>query len=81
MLRLETLAREIVQGWGTPGNNARALAMEELLKEMGTNRVDFEKEIEEARLQTNDDLEIDDEPLLSVADDGVWVSAWIWVGA
>ena len=25
------------------------------------------------------DVEIDDEPVLSVADEGVWVSAWVWV--
>lgn len=27
----------------------------------------------------NDDLEIDDDARLSVADNGVWVQAWIWV--
>lgn len=27
----------------------------------------------------DDDLEIDDSPLLSPADDGVWVNAWVWV--
>jgi hypothetical protein len=26
-----------------------------------------------------DDTEIDDEPELSPADDGCWVSAWVWV--
>lgn len=29
----------------------------------------------------NDDLEIDDTPLLSVGDGGLWVSAWVWVPA
>lgn len=28
---------------------------------------------------SDDDIEIDDEPLLSAADDGTWVSAWVWV--
>jgi hypothetical protein len=37
--------------------------------------------IETARAQTDDDLEIDDTPLVSVADSGVWVSAWVWVPA
>lgn len=32
-----------------------------------------------AREQTDDDLEIDDEPELSPSDDGVWVAAWIWI--
>lgn len=27
----------------------------------------------------DDECEIDDKPLLSIADDGVWVSAWVWV--
>lgn len=39
----------------------------------------YAAEIEEARQECNDDLEIDDTPLLSVADEGVWVSAWVYV--
>lgn len=42
--------------------------------------------IKEARTQTNDELEIDDHPLISDARNepdrefgGVWVGAWIWV--
>lgn len=35
--------------------------------------------VEAARKRTNDNLEIDDCPLISEADNGVWVSAWIWV--
>lgn len=26
----------------------------------------------------SDDVEIDDEPVFSEADDGVWTSAWLW---
>lgn len=26
-----------------------------------------------------DDIEIDDEPAVSVADDGIWINAWVWV--
>lgn len=40
---------------------------------------DFANEIDEAREIITDDLEIDDEPFVSVADEGVWVSAWVWV--
>jgi hypothetical protein len=41
--------------------------------------------IEIARLQTSDELEIDDEPAVSIVDDngegnGAWVAAWVWVG-
>jgi hypothetical protein len=27
----------------------------------------------------NDDVEIDDEPAMSEADNGTWVAAWVWV--
>lgn len=41
----------------------------------------FGAEIAEAREQCDDDLEIDDVPLVSALEDGsgVWVAAWIWV--
>lgn len=36
--------------------------------------------IEQAREQyADDDLEIDDNPTVSPTDEGVWVSAWVWV--
>lgn len=41
--------------------------------------IDYAREIELARVNTNDDFEIDDNPIISAADDGVWVSSWIWV--
>lgn len=28
---------------------------------------------------STDDIEIDDRPILSIADEGVWVNAWLWV--
>lgn len=31
------------------------------------------------RMYTTDDLEIDDVPGVSPGEDGVWVSAWVWV--
>jgi hypothetical protein len=31
------------------------------------------------RVDTDDDLEVDDNPLYSRSDSGVWVSAWVWV--
>ena len=37
-------------------------------------------EIEAARDEwASDDIEIDDVPLVSPAEDGVWVNAWLWV--
>lgn len=31
------------------------------------------------QVDTDDELEVDDNPLFSVGDSGVWVSAWVWV--
>lgn len=37
--------------------------------------------IKQARAQyVNDDVEIDDYPMVSIGDGGTWVSAWVWVG-
>lgn len=53
------------------------------MKQDDEHRLRFEDQIEQARVDyamgSDDDLEIDDTPALSVADDGVWVSAWVWV--
>lgn len=39
-----------------------------------------EKLIDRAReLYANDDLEIDDDAVISASDDGCWVQAWVWV--
>lgn len=35
--------------------------------------------IETARKGATDDLEIDDDPMVSWADGGVWVNAWVWI--
>lgn len=41
----------------------------------------YSNEIETARGYdiVDDDLEIDEQPMIATAEDGVWVSAWIWV--
>lgn len=31
------------------------------------------------QVETSDELEVDDRPIFSEADDGVWVGAWVWV--
>ena len=33
------------------------------------------------RTNTNDDVQIDDDAKVSVADEGTWVQAWVWVPA
>lgn len=52
----------------------------ELLHDADPNVKDHDGTIEAARSNyADDDCEIDDKPLLSVADEGVWVSAWVYV--
>ena len=48
------------------------------------NRQPSEEELIYATLakeRTGDDLEVDDDPLVSIGDDGAFVSAWLWVPA
>jgi hypothetical protein len=30
--------------------------------------------------ETSEDIQIDDEPVVTVTEDGAWVAAWVWVG-
>lgn len=71
-------------------NEAKNLSAESLallnsavakVKDTQEERKAYADEIQLARdhYKVDDDLEIDDDPVLSVADDGVWVSSWIWI--
>ena len=46
-------------------------------------REEFADLISKARddytMDSSCNVEIDDDPVLSVADEGIWVSAWVWV--
>ena len=86
MLMLEQLARAAVKAHAE--NNEvdldRALnALDGQLDEIAADRIAHEDTITAARSNyaepSDGDIEIDDEPMLSVADEGVWVSAWVWV--
>lgn len=38
------------------------------------------EQIDRARkLHCSDDINVDDDAVVSVADEGVWVQAWVWV--
>lgn len=50
-----------------------------LIQERREDRATYAEQIERARDQADDDLEIDDYPEVSAGDNGVWVQAWIWV--
>lgn len=47
--------------------------------QVGAERKAYRLQIEEARELGTDELEISNFPMLSAAEDGVWVSAWVWV--
>lgn len=50
------------------------------IDEAGEQQVAYHADIEAARTKyADDDLEIDDEAFVSEADEGTWVSAWVWV--
>lgn len=50
------------------------------MSEFSKANEDFSDAISDAHSQyANDDVEIDAFPLISEADKGVWVSAWVWV--
>ena len=36
------------------------------------------EDIKRARALASNELEIDDAPMVSIGDQGVWVSAWVW---
>ena len=47
---------------------------------VGTVHEDYDTLVSAAReTHVSDDLEIDADPLLSEADEGTWVAAWVWV--
>jgi hypothetical protein len=54
-----------------------------LITQLEAEKLQYSEEILYAREcyaePSEDDLEIDEEPLLSVGEGGIWVSAWVWV--
>ena len=80
---LELLARNVIASWDS-GDLARAVReMGEYLEEMGAARKRHGFTIVAARSNcaepSGGEIEIDDDPLLSVGENGVWVSAWVHV--
>lgn len=79
-LMLEHHAARVVNGWETSDLAPAVRVLSERLTEIKEERAACANEIQQARdTYANDELEIDDEPLVSIADDGVWVGAWVWV--
>lgn len=55
----------------------------ETVKTVQNDRAEAANTIARARKhrKIDDELEIDDDPVLSIADEGTWVSAWLWIAA
>lgn len=76
---LITASRAVVAG--------KPAAMQELQTALGRvdsaleDQANCVEDIKRARELATDELEIDDEPMVSVGDRGVWVNAWVWVPA
>jgi hypothetical protein len=87
MLKIETLARELVESLNDDGDilcytraEAALAALTAHLAELEANRGAFADDIQAARDErADDDTEIDDEPLVSPSENGTWVRAWVFV--
>lgn len=74
----DRLAQAVIDG--DPEAATIAARLQASLKEMKRETQTYKRLIEKARdIHTNDEVEIDDKPILSVADEGVWVNSWVWV--
>lgn len=74
----DRLAQAVIDG--DPAAALIAANMQANLSGMSREIKAYKRLIEKARdIHTSDDVEIDDQPILSIADEGVWVNAWVWV--
>lgn len=79
MLKIETAAREVVKNWEKGDLAGAVRELSKALTEIDEARTKHAAAIAVARQQCNDELEIDDVPLLSVSENGVFVGAWVYV--
>lgn len=81
-MQLETLARAVIASWESGDPEKAITDLDSFLKEVDQERIDHEGTIAAAIDNygwSGNDISFDNQPLLSVADDGVFVSAWVWV--
>lgn len=85
MIELETIARELVAALEKKDAADIELYHKKLadhLIQIDADRGEFAADIQAARDEhANDDLEIDDEPLVARSDNGTWVNAWVYVAS
>lgn len=81
-MQLETLARAVIASWESGDPEKAITDLDNFLKEVDQERIAHEDTITAAINNygwNGNDISFDNQPLLSVADDGVFVSAWVWV--
>lgn len=78
--RLQDIAERILSGTST-SEDIRIKCSEAIrwIDEQKQEAASCVNHIAAARAQTDSDLEIDDHPVVCLADNGVWVNAWIYV--
>ena len=77
---LEVAARAVVSNWEQGDLAAAVSALATTLQEVDQARAGIAETIARAReLHGADDREVDAEPLVAFTDDGMWLSAWVWV--
>lgn len=76
-----TLAASVLADAGCAAETRVAAAkLESVLLEIDSNAQAYSASIHQARQEyCNDELEIDDNAIVSVGDEGCWVSAWVYV--
>lgn len=81
MTRLEELARDLVKRLkSTIIGEHHYEELDRLLTEIAAEREAYADVVDRAHdVYGSDDVNVDAEPILSVSDEGVWVSAWVWV--
>lgn len=79
MLNIERAAREVVKNWEKGDLAATVRNLSGVLKTLDEERIKHAGAIGIARGKVNDELEIDDVPLIAGSENGAWVGAWIWV--
>lgn len=83
MTMLRNLAEQAITAYFENGDHLEAMAkLRDHVAVLGRDRDAYAADVQRARDEyATDDVEIDDEPDISEAENGVWVAAWVWVRA
>ena len=82
MVELEHLAHQVVVHWDSRYLALHVQKLGAYLEQLNRERQCHQADIDCARKRlANDDCEIDERPLVSVGNGGVFVNAWLWVAS